>query len=172
MKFIINLIEKIKLWWMFKELDIGQADVQDSFIFGISQDLDSNTILIVEDEQQRKYKEALNTIKTSVLKEASQYNSLEEYLAANPDLTRHANENNQVKDIIRNSWDLRNKDCENDEDLLNIINKRIEHFYELQKYNEKRLLIKQIKLAKKQGDMLEYNNLMKEWKNKYEIQRH
>lgn len=167
MNFLKNLYNKFRLWLDFKQLDVGESSVQDSFILGVQADLQKNSINIIEDEQDRIYKEALITIKNRIKNEATKFISLEAYLANNPDILRHAKENNEVKEVLRSSWDLRNKDVETEEDYSKMIETRIEHFKQLQKYNEERLLIKQIKAAKKQGDIITYNNLYKEWKSFY-----
>lgn len=59
------------------------------------------------------------------------------------------------------------KDIETALDHAKMIDKRINHYTDLQAYNKKRQLIKDMKQAKKAGDITLFNKLEKEWNTIY-----
>lgn len=61
----------------------------------------------------------------------------------------------------------KDKDIKNPTDMARMVDQRINDYYELQRFNEERALIKAIKKAKKENNLDLANQLEKQWSEKY-----
>jgi hypothetical protein len=152
----IALKSKISDWWFEKQLDLKEEVVYST---------KCDDFTISEVEHQSKLAEGLLLLKQNVTKQAD--TDLDSFLRNDPNLIRFAEVEDEVKDLIRKTWNTMPVDIVTDADKARMIDKRIAHYYELQKFNEEKALIKRIRKAKKDSDLDLYNKLFDEWKERY-----
>lgn len=158
-----KLWENFKIWRETRKVEkaISEAITNNTF--------PTQTISLVQDHQQQQYQEAMINLKKK-LKELSGGN-LENYLQNNPNFLALAErERSEVLEIMRRAVVKVNSDIKTQEDTDKMIQQRIGHYKELQRYNEEKALIAKIRAAKKAGDMYTHDILMQEWREQFSKQ--
>lgn len=129
--------------------------------------------VIFESDTQRKYLEGLSVAKGRI-KAASKSNSNRDYekaLESIKDLVGAANNETTSQRVLRKTLERMythyGKDIKSDKDKRDMIDTRIEHYEELRKYNVERVLRKDIKIARKEGNEALAERLEAEWREKY-----
>lgn len=126
-----------------------------------------------EDDVQRKYSEGLALVKSkigmlTIKREESEYRQV---LAELQELITLAREETTDQRILRETLEKIyfrfGSDIKTEQDKEDMIKHRIAHYGELKRYNEERAVIKEIKSARKSGDIQLANKLEDEWRKKY-----
>lgn len=157
--FLKNLIHRYIVWRETRKIE-SEIDA----VFGHNR-FTLNTE-IIQDETQRQYTEAVIQIKNK-LKQLSN-GDLKSYLAKNPEITNLAEKDkDEVIEIMRKITIASGQDIKSEEDKTKMINDRINHYHELQRFNEEKQLLRQIKQAMKAGDKKLHAKLMAEWRQKH-----
>jgi anion-transporting ArsA/GET3 family ATPase len=121
-------------------------------------------------ETDRLYLEALGKIKKTVQSKVKSHtkDEYEAVLKEMKDLSTLAAKNpNAATQILKSIYVHKNQDVVDDKDKKHMIDKRINDYYKLQKFNEEKVLLRSIRKAQNQGDLEAVQNLTQQWKEKY-----
>ena len=124
---------------------------------------------VVLSAKQVAYEEGIKTIKQRIgsLVEIKSKDEYEKVLSEVKELISLARYENKDADYLYKLYVKKDRDIHNNTDKAKMVETRINHYKELQKFNEERELIKQIKKAKKEGDINLSKELEKQWTKKY-----
>lgn len=161
---------KIRQWYLEKKIELlfwwNQRKLERQLDLELRPFAHNEGHEIYQDDTERKYAEGIALVKNKI-------NSM-----TNKEPWKYDDALKQVEDLIS----LGTEETPSQRDLRKIltnlaslpekpkkqmIQERIGHYVELQKYNEERALIRQIKQAKKDQDNELADKLLEEWKNKY-----
>lgn len=158
------MIQLVKdLWWRFllwratRKVDRDLDKIFDTSINGGSAEYK-------EDHNQRQIYEGVRMIKSGIARNG--YSSA--FMKGRDLLDLAKSEKNDTVELMKGVIVASKQDVKTEDDKVKMIDKRINHYYELQKYNEEKALIREIKKAKKIGDISTHDKLMNEWREKYE----
>lgn len=115
-------------------------------------------------EVKKKVNELVST------KSANEYNKVLSEIEDMVQLAERDPESPQAKfaSVLRQMGDYKKvKDIESVTDRAKMIDKRIQDMYELQAHVERRTLLREIRKAKKNGNIEQVTKLEQEWKQKY-----
>lgn len=125
---------------------------------------------VVQDANQYKLAQAVAKIKRAVNERVKTQGDYHKVLSDVSDLALLSNssyEISKVKAILYRMHVKKGLDIANEKDKEQMIESRINDYYELQRYNEERALLKAIKKAKKDNNKELQQQLTEEWKHKY-----
>lgn len=121
-------------------------------------------IELSQDTVQQKYQEGLHVLKSKVRNGSYQLETEEELLKLAREETP---EQKQFRKVMEQVYIYKGQDVKDDISKNKMIDKRIGDYYALQKYNEERELLKQIRQAKKNDDNDLAERLENEWKQRF-----
>jgi len=150
---------ELLFWWNQKRLE-RQLDIE-------LRPYTSGTYEIYQDDTERKYAEGIALVKNKINSMAAGGKTIEydSALRQVEDLIKLGREETSSQRALRKI--LTNLASLPEKPRKQMIQERIGHYIELQKYNEERTLIKQIKQARKEQDNQLADKLLEEWKIKY-----
>jgi hypothetical protein len=118
----------------------------------------------LQDSIQHAYLEGLSRVKKKINSRAEN-GGFEEVLREGDIMALAEDEDAKRKEFIASLKQLYVYETEKPQEKM--IDDRINHYYELQRYNEERALIKEIKRARKLGDDKLATKLQKDWESTY-----
>jgi len=124
--------------------------------------------------QQFAYKEGLRNMKKHVnsLVKAETKEEYQKVLSQIDNLIKHAKSDSKEKEklteALYKAWVFTGgRDIKSSKERAKMIEKRIDDYKELQEHKLKRKLMKEIRVAEREGNEELVNQLQKEWKEKY-----
>jgi len=166
-----DLLKRFLKWWEYKRLEralnkeLRYYDVMDRWF--------SHRQTQVESEQDYNYTEALRIIKRSINKAVKNkskeeyhkvLSQLDELIGLGREETPHQK---AMRKILENIYVAKGADIKTSKDKKKMIDNRISHYKELQTYKEGRTLLKQARVARKEGRTEDSKDLEEQWRKKY-----
>ena len=167
LKFLKGLYLDLLVWWDTRKLD---KFIEKELLSSVGE----NNAAYYEDDVARLYAEGIARIKGKINSRVKE-RSAEEYhevLKQVKNLISEAREETfqeaRRRKMLESAYVRRGSDVKNSRDKKKMIDERIQHYQELQAYNEQRQMLKQIKLLIKEGKDKEAQELTEQWKKLYD----
>ncbi len=175
MKKLISWFYTTKLgqWWLEKQALKKHKELE-ATLNGLTV---KENVSLYFDSTQHKYQEGISNVKRKIndevkIKNFENYNlslkNKELIELAKDETVEQANFRRMMEKIFVH----KDVDVKDQVEKFEMIEKRIDDFYELQRYNEERQLLKNIRSAKRKGDLQLAERLTNDWKQKFRYTVH